>query len=125
MERQNNGVVAAFVALDWSDQGYLRLWAKTLRERSIKWNGPVTMVLLTDDVTDGNAVLTRQLRCSGIVSAAVRVPSTMRSQLELDRARLERDLTMANLADVVFDFGNVAGGTWRFPGKDTIVISRS
>jgi hypothetical protein len=111
----SRGVVSVFIALDWSDQASLRMWAKTMMLSEF-------LVLLTDEVTDGNAVLGRQLRCSGVVSASVRLPGLMRSELALEKARRLRDQTMARISDTIFDFGNVQGGLDRFAGKRTIRV---
>jgi hypothetical protein len=110
-------VAAVFIAQGWSDQTFMRMWVKMLVKKP-------TMVLATDDVTDGNSVLLRQLRCSGIVAAVVRIPGVMRSAVELARARLQRDSAMAELATVIYDFGEMPGGVERFAGKQTIVVER-
>jgi hypothetical protein len=116
------GVIAAFVAPSWTDQARLRVWVKTIGAASAASQELQPLVLLTDDPSDGNNVLARQLRCSNVVCAIVRMPGTMKSTIELAKARLQRDLAMARLADVVFDFGVMSGGCRRFPDKETFVI---
>lgn len=100
--------VAVFVAPSYLDQARLRLWAKTVETE---------LVLLTDDPTDANAVIARQLRCSGVSSAVVRVTGTLRSTLAIELARERRDHLMARLADKVIDFGKL--NSRRFPGIQT------
>ena len=89
-------VVAVFADPTWVDQAKLRLWAKTRTEG--------TVVLLTDDVTDANTVLARQLRCSGIVCMVARTPGTMRSEEEMRKSRAVRDRAMLELATEVVRF---------------------
>jgi hypothetical protein len=116
------GVIAVFAAAAWTDQARLRLWAKTVGAAVVASQELQTVVLLTDDPSEANNVLARQLRCSNVVCAIVRTPGTMRSTIELGRARLRRDLAMAQLADAIFDFGEMSGGRRRFPDKQTFVI---
>lgn len=111
-----SSIVAVFIAPEWHDQAKLRRWAKSLEDSSTE------LVLMTDDASDGNAVLSRQLRCSGVVSAFVRVPGMMRSAAELQRARAKRDDAMASVATVIVDFGDLVGGQSRFSGKQTLVL---
>lgn len=120
----HSGIVAVFLAASWHDQAHLRLWVKTLQEQSRLWStGLVKLVLLTDDLTDGNMVVGRQCKCSGVVSAIVRAPGLMRSPGELAKARDERDLVMAMAADLVFDFGELPGGRDRFAHKQTVLVA--
>lgn len=118
--------LAVFVSPLWKDQAAIRLWAKLLGgSRSgtsrVDKTAPtirgiqVELVMITDDVSEGNAVLARQLRCSGIVCAVARLPTVLRSQSELDEARKQRDSTMAVVADAVWDFGGVFVGTTHKP----------
>lgn len=111
-----------FAAAAWTDQARLRLWAKTVGAAAVASQQLQTVVLLTDDPSEANNVLARQLRCSNVVCGIVRTPGTMRSTSELGRARLQRDLAIAQLADVIFDFGEMSGGSRRFPDKETLVI---
>lgn len=97
--------VAAFVSPLWKDQSALRLWAKLLGAKVA-----TEIVLITDDASEGNVVLARQLRCSGIVCAVVRLPTVLRSQEALDKARHQRDSAMAMVVDAVWDFGGVFAG---------------
>jgi hypothetical protein len=106
-------IVAVFVAPTWTDQARLRLWAKTLEA--------VDMVLLTDDLSDGNVVIARQLKCSEIICALVRTPGVMRSLPALEGARRARDAKMALLASTIYDFGELPGGSERFVCRRTIV----
>lgn len=92
-------MVAVFVELAWTDQARLRLWAK-------QQNADTAFVLLTDEPSDGNTVLARQLRCSGVVAAIVRIPGVMRSVAELERARCLRDLSMLEVSDSIVMFGS-------------------
>lgn len=101
--------IAAFVSPAWSDQSALRLWAKLLGSVSEEYEN-LRIVLITDDASEGNAVLARQLRCSRIVCAVVRLPTVLRSQEALDKARHQRDSAMAMVADVVWDFGGAFAG---------------
>lgn len=112
-----NSVLAVFIAPGWSYQAIVRLWVKQLRQQP-------KMVLVTDDVTEGNTTLLRQLKCSSIVGAVVRMPGVMRSEAELERARLQRDAAMADLASIIYDFGDVPGGPNRFAGKQTVIVSK-
>lgn len=95
--QQRPRVVAVFVSEAWLDQARLRLWAKQQASA-----GPC--ILLTDDVTDANTVLARQLKCSGVVVAIMRGAGTLRSAEELVRSRVKRDATMMAVSDetVVF-----------------------
>ena len=108
--------IAVFVAEDWFDIEPLRMW--------VKLQPKTALVLLTDDVTDANAALTRQMRCDGIVSAMIRTPSARRAPAEYAAAKVKRDQYMAAVATSVVDFGNVAGGPNRFAGKVAAVIKR-
>jgi hypothetical protein len=110
-----SSIVAVFIAPTWHDQARLRRWAKSL-------DGTEAFVLLTDEPSEGNTVLLRQARCSGVIAAVVRVPGLMRSPQELQWARSRRDEMMARVAGSIVDFGDVVGGQSRFPGKQTLVL---
>jgi hypothetical protein len=107
-------IAAVFISPTWFDNVQLRLW--------VKLSMPGFFVLLTEDAIEGNSVLARELRCSGIVSAIVRLPTNLRSQAEQQRARLLRDESMAAVATLIFDFGNMPGGQERFAGKRTTLF---
>lgn len=117
-------IVAVFVAPEWIDQARLRTWAKLVGDsRTSTGERIISMVLLTDDMTDGNSTLSRQFRCSDVVNAVVRVAGMLRSHQSLAAARADRDLVMAQVADVVVDFGHIEGGCDRFPGRRTTVLA--
>lgn len=102
--------IAVFVSPAWRDQAALRLWAKLLADPASTGNVKVELVLITDEASDGNSILARQLRCSGVVCAVVRLPTVLRSQQQLDEARSTRDTIMAKHVDLVWDFGGVFVG---------------
>lgn len=117
-------VAAVFVSEDWLDQARLRLFAKAIGAAKHPTGERVfVLVLLTDELTDANGTLSRQFRCSEVVNAGVRIAGTLRSKEALDAARTLRDQAMAAVADVVFDFGHIEGGSERFPGKRTWVLT--
>ena len=95
-------VVAVFVSPDFLDMGRLRVWAREVRSQA-----PGTVALLTDDPSEANTVLARQLRCEGVVHGIVRTPTTLRSREQLETARRDRDTAMIELADAVVTFGVV------------------
>lgn len=94
-------VVAVFVSPDFVDMGRLRVWARQLHSHDAR-----TVVLLTDDPTDANSVLGRQLRCEHVVHAVVRTATTLRGLNELEQARRDRDAAMIAIATEVVLFGD-------------------
>jgi hypothetical protein len=93
-------VIAVFVASDWLDQPRLKVWAKKVPKDAV--------VLLTDDPSDGNTVLARQLRaCEELVIAVVRTPGTRRSPQSALDAWVKRDATMIAIADRIVVFGQM------------------
>jgi hypothetical protein len=106
--------IAVFVSPGWTDDMRLRVWAKSLR--------PDVIVLLTDDPSEGNVVLMRQLKCSDTVCLIARIPGTMRSIRAVVDGKRRRDETMVSLATRVVDFGDLPGGSERFVGRQTLVI---
>lgn len=105
--------LAVFVAASWLSQAQLRDWVKSLADG--------TVVLLTDDLSDGNMVLLRQLKCSEVVVLVARTPGMMRSVQAIETAKRRRDEAMAAVADSVVDFGEMPGGSTRFAGQLTLV----
>lgn len=100
-------VVAVWVTTGWTDVARLRLWAKQV---------PTSFcILLTDDVTEANTVLARQLKCSDVTVGLIRLPGALRSADALWKARVRRDEVMVSLADEVVVFGSDPRDveTWR------------
>ena len=91
-------VTAVFASALWVDQSRLRIWAKQTK---------AALVLLTDDATDANVVLARQLRCSAVVAATVRVAGTLRSVQALTQGRAQRDEVMLQVSDEIVVFAQM------------------
>lgn len=107
-------VFAVFVAKDWLDTDKLRLWVKRLPHG--------VFVLLTDENTESNVVLIRQLRCDCITYALVATPGRLRSRANYEAAIIARDEVMAAVAKHVVDFGELPGGPGRFHNHVAIVF---
>lgn len=107
--------ISLFVAEDWLDHTQLRQWVKQTLSQ-------MAFVLITDDFSTANAVLLRELRCSGIVVGVVRTPGSQQSALELASARFRRDSYMAAHSKHIFDFGRMPGGPERFGRPVTVEI---
>ena len=117
--RKRPRVIAAFASETWSDQARLRVWAKLFEGQS------ELCVLLTEESTDANVVLARQLRCSGVAVALMRAGGTLRSPPELRAARARRDVLAMRMADeiVVFSAAEEAD-QWRNVGRQAVGRSR-
>lgn len=108
-------IVAVFVAPVFLDAGRLRVWAKTQAQS--------LFVLLTDDPSEGNTILLRDLRCAGVVSAIVRTPGTQRSPAEREVARHRRDDYMAAAASKIVIFDACERWADRWPARDRTFIA--
>lgn len=107
-------VVAVFVAPVYLDAGRLRIWAKT-QARSL-------FVLLTDDPSEGNTILLRDLRCADVVTATVRTPGTQRAPAEREAAKLMRDDYMVAASARLVIFDTCAEWEARYPSKARLFI---
>lgn len=104
-----HSLVGVFIADGFLDRELIQAYAKRVQDS--------TVILLTDDPSEGNSVMMRSLRCKRVVYGIIRCPGTFRSMDEFREAQKYRDACLAEMSDVIVDFGELPGGSSRFGGK--------
>lgn len=102
-------VIGVFVGPNWTDTDSVRLW---VIQQAVGVDEK--LIVVNDDPNHIYQVILRQCRCSGVLSAVVRVPVMARTEAELTDAQWKRDLAIARLSHMLLDFGSVRGGSQRF-----------
>lgn len=104
--------VAVFAAVDYTDYGRIRVWAAQQSQKQM-------LVLVTDDPSEQNAVLVRQLRCYEVAYAVVHMSAVVRSLADMQTAQARRNRVMLEMASQVVTFGG-----FEIPDVDESKVTR-